>query len=59
MVAGALISAISSGVTWRPLEIRGSSSSRVAASRHGHHSRLGDVAAADKTGEGGLLAASL
>ena len=32
------------------LEIRGSSTSRIAASRHGHRSSLDDVAAADHTG---------
>ena len=40
------------------LEIRGSRSSRMAASRYGHHSRLNDVAAADQTGDGRLFAAS-
>ena len=40
------------------LEIRGNSSSRTVARRYGHHGRLDDVAAADKTADGRLFAAS-
>ena len=55
--SGALISAITSGVTWRPAR-SARRSSRIVASMYGHRSRLDDVAAADQTGDGRLFAAS-